>query len=302
MNLGPFRTFVKVVETQNLSRAAAELGLSQPAVSKQIQALEDHYGVLLMERSGRKLKLTEAGEALYACAMELLRVMEKTARTMEDISESRRGKLYIGTSTIPGQYLIPRIIKSFKARYPNVAIFMDMADTEKIYTRVAEREMDLGIVGAWLGNRKVDGFKWAEDELLVLVPANHRLAQAKEVAIGDLLKERWLFREKGSGTRVAVEEMLGRVFIRKEDLNIQAEVGSTSAMVAAVEADLGISIVSSLVISHGSAGQGVIGLKLANDVGKRDLFVIYPKQKHRRVTVERFLDFLRNNESGEGGS
>jgi DNA-binding transcriptional LysR family regulator len=147
MNLNLYKTYVKVVETQNLSRTADEFGLSQPAVTKQIQALEDIYGVLLLERSGRRLKTTEAGETLYHCAREILKALEKTEKAMEEISESRKGSLYIGASTIPGQYILPAIVKQFKDQFPNVTISIDIADTEKIFNQVAERELDIGLVG-----------------------------------------------------------------------------------------------------------------------------------------------------------
>ena len=110
MNLNLFKTYVRVVETQNLSKTAEEFGLSQPAVTKQIQGLEDIYGVLLLERSGRRLKTTEAGETLYYCARDIIKAMEKTEKAMEEVSESRRGNLSLGASNIPGEYIlhIPR--------------------------------------------------------------------------------------------------------------------------------------------------------------------------------------------------
>lgn len=298
MNIGLYRTFAKVVELQNLSRAAEELNLSQPAVSKQIQSLEDRFGVMLLERSGRKLKTTEAGDALYACALEIIAASDKTYRIMEDISESRRGSLLLGCSTIPGQYVLPAYLKQFKEQYPYVSIYMDMADTERIYTRVAERELDLGIVGAWMSNRRVDGFKWQEDELLVLVRADHPLAGKKEVDVRTLANERWIFREKGSGTRKATEELLAGVGLQKDHLNVQAELGSSGAVVAAVEADLGISIVSSLVLPEWREKEKLVGLKLAGDVGKRHFYVVFPRQKHRRKTVDNFIAFLKQNGQG----
>jgi DNA-binding transcriptional LysR family regulator len=188
-----FKTYVKVVENHNLSRTAEELNLSQPAVSKQIQALEEMYGVLLLERSGRKLKTTTAGEALYDCAREILRVLEKTDQIMEEISESRRGRLMLGASTIPGQYILPTYLKGFKDRFPNVNISMKVADTENIFNLVAERELDLGIIGGWIANRKVESFKWLEDELVVLVPAGHRLAGLAFMGFNDWVFNRCFF-------------------------------------------------------------------------------------------------------------
>ncbi|NLW44316.1 MAG: LysR family transcriptional regulator [Syntrophomonadaceae bacterium] len=295
MNLSLFKTFVKVVENRNLSRTAEELNLSQPAVSKQIQALEEIYGVLLLERSGRKLKTTPAGEALYNCAQEILRVLEKTDQIMEELSESRRGRLLLGASTIPGQYILPQYLKGFKDRYPNVNILMKIADTESIFKQVAERELDLGVVGAWMPNSKVEGFKWKEDELIVLVSPHHHLAGRSEVNLKELVAEKWVFREKGSGTRMATEDILAGLGIRTEDLDIQAEVGSTEAVASAVEAQMGLALVSRHAAAQWTRNDKLVALKIAGGIAKRDIYVIYPRQKNRRRTVDNFLDFLKTD-------
>ncbi|HNX27838.1 MAG TPA: selenium metabolism-associated LysR family transcriptional regulator [Syntrophomonadaceae bacterium] len=297
MNLNLFKTYVRVVETQNLSRTAEEFDLSQPAVTKQIQALEDMYGVLLLERSGRKLKTTEAGETLYECAREILKVMERTEKAMEEISDSRKGSLYLGASTIPGQYILPYIIKMFKDKMPSISISMDIADTEKIVNLVADREIDVGIVGGWISNRKIEGYNWLEDDLVLIVPENNRLAQPEsgdgKVKVSELLRERWIFREKGSGTRKAAEELLLSNGIRNDALNIYLEAGSTEAVLAAVEAGMGIAIVSSWAIKRLDAHRRIRSLIIDDANAKRSFYVIYPKQKTRRKSVEAFLSYIK---------
>lgn len=298
MNLNLFKTYVRVVETQNLSRTAEEFGLSQPAVTKQIQSLEDIYGILLLERSGRKLKPTEAGETLYEHAREVLKVMDRTGKAMEEISDSRKGSLYLGASTIPGQYILPYIVKRFKDRMPNIAISMDIADTDKIVNRVAEREIDIGIVGGWANNRKIEGYSWLEDDLVLIVPVNHRFASdgnsaSKGIRVTDLLHERWIFREKGSGTRKATEELLLSNGIRNDALNIYLEAGSTEAVLAAVEAGMGISIISSWAIKRLGEQRKIYTIKIDDVIAKRYFYVIYPKQKTRRKSVEAFLDYIK---------
>ncbi|HPF45011.1 MAG TPA: selenium metabolism-associated LysR family transcriptional regulator [Syntrophomonadaceae bacterium] len=298
MNLNLFKTYVRVVETQNLSRTAEEFDLSQPAVTKQIQALEDMYGVLLLERSGRKLKTTEAGETLYEYAREIIKVMDRTAKAMEEVSDSRKGSLYLGASTIPGQYILPYIIKKFKDKMPNISISMDIADTEKIVNRVADREIDVGIVGGWINSRKIEGYSWLEDELVLIVPENHRLAQRenssnKGVKMTDLLHERWIFREKGSGTRKAAEELLLSNGIRNEALNIYLEAGSTEAVLAAVEAGMGISVISSWAIKKLDEHRKIKSISIDDVNAKRLFYVVYPKQKTRRKSVEAFLSYIR---------
>jgi len=292
MNLNLFKTYVRVVETQNLSKTADDFGISQPAVTKQIQSLEDIFGVLLLERSGRKLKPTEAGEILYNYAREIIKTVDKTQRAMEELAESRKGSLYLGASTIPGQYILPYLIKIYKDKYSSISISMDIADTEKIFNKVAERELDMGIVGAWINNRKVDGFQWLEDELVVIVPENHRLVKNQEVKLNNLLNERWIFREKGSGTRKAVEALLTTYGIRREELNIYMEAGSTEAVLAMVESGMGISIVSRWAIKR-IEQRKIKAVKLDEIDAKRFLYVIYPRQKVRRKSVNNFLEYLK---------
>lgn len=292
MNLNLFKTYVRVVETQNLSKTADDFGISQPAVTKQIQSLEDIFGVLLLERSGRKLKPTEAGEILYDYAREIIKTVDKTQRAMEELSESRKGSLYIGASTIPGQYILPYLIKIYKDKYFSTSISMDIADTEKIFNKVAERELDMGIVGAWINNRKVDGFQWLEDELVVIVPENHKLAKNQEVKLSSLLNERWISREKGSGTRKAVESVLNAHGFRREELNIYMEAGSTEAVLAMVESGMGISIVSRWAIKR-IEQRKIKAIMLDEIDAKRFLYVIYPRQKVRRKSVINFLEYLK---------
>lgn len=292
MNLNLFKTYVRVVETQNLSKTADDFGISQPAVTKQIQSLEDIFGVLLLERSGRKLKPTEAGEILYTYAREIIKTVDKTQIVMEELSESRKGSLYIGASTIPGQYILPYLIKIYKDKYFSTSISMDIADTEKIFNKVAERELDIGIVGAWINNRKVDGFQWLEDELVVIVPESNKLAKNKEVKLNSLLNERWITREKGSGTRKAIEGLLAAHGIRKEELNTYMEAGSTEAVLAMVESGMGIAIVSRWAIKR-IEQRKIEAVKLDEIDAKRFLYVIYPRQKVRRKSVINFLDYLK---------
>lgn len=295
MNLNLFKTFIRVVETQNLSRTADDFGLSQPAITKQIQALEDMYGVLLLERSGRKLKTTEAGEILYSYSRDLVRSMDKLDKAMEDIAEDRKGSLFMGASTIPGQYIIPALIKGFKQEHPHISISLEIADTEKIFNKICERELDIGIVGGWTNQRKVEGFPWLEDELVVVVPQDHRLAGQPSCSLADLQDESWIFREKGSGTRKAVEELMVANNFNRDNLNVFLEAGSTESVLAMVEAGMGISIVSRWVIRPDKPQTKLCYLKLNEKEARRIFYVIYPRQKVRRKSVNYFIDYIKKD-------
>lgn len=300
MNLNLLRTYVRVVETQNFSRTAEEFGISQPAVTKQIQTLEDRYGVLLLERSGRKLKPTEAGQTLYLYARDVLRVMDKTDRAMADFTENLKGSLHLGASTIPGQYILPPLIKRFKEKNPHINISLDIGDTDMIFNRIADRELDVGVVGGWNNNRKVDGFKWLDDELVLVVPERHRLASHKTVSLQNLQHEKWIIREKGSGTRKAIEDMLDMNDFNQEDVNVYLEAGSTEAVLAMVESGMGIAIVSRWAVQRPDVNPRLSMLHLDVADTSRGFYVIYPNQKVRRKSVNQFIDYVKKLEEVKG--
>ncbi len=293
MRINLFRTFVRVIETQNFTKVARELDISQPAVSKQIQALEEMYGVLLLERTGKKLKPTPEGEALYTCAKDILRAVEKTDRVMGDILETRKGRLLLGASTIPGQYIMPPLMSEFKSRHPHVALYMEVGDSEVILGKVVDKQLDVGIIGAWTGDRRVDYFKWIADELLLVVPEGHGLLDLEAVTVDDILQEPWVFREKGSGTRATLESALQAAGIKAGAINVVAEVGSTEAVLASVEAGMGISLVSQWAVKKAENVRNIKAVRVEGLELKRNFYVVFPKQKQRRKSVDMFLDFLR---------
>ena len=288
-----FKTFVRVIETQNFTKVARELDISQPAVSKQIQALEEMYGVLLIERTGKRLKPTPAGEALYGCAKDILKAVEKTERVMGDLLETRRGRLLLGASTIPGQYIMPPLMTEFKSKFPHVSLYMEVGDSEVILGKVIDKHLDVGIVGAWTGDRRVDHFQWISDELLLVVPQEHRFTQMEKVTVDDMLQEPWVFREKGSGTRLTLEDSLQAAGIKADSVNVVAEVGSTEAVLASVEAGMGISLVSQWAVKKAENARKIKAMKVEGLEFKRNFYVVFPRQKQRRKSVDMFLDFLR---------
>ncbi|HOV43900.1 MAG TPA: LysR substrate-binding domain-containing protein, partial [Syntrophothermus lipocalidus] len=205
-------------------------------------------------------------------------------------------RLLLGASTIPGQYIMPSLMTEFKARFPHVAIYMEVGDSEVIMGKVADKQLDVGVVGAWTGDRRVDFFKWISDELVLVVPEGHRFLEMDGVTVTDALQEPWVFREKGSGTRMTLEDALQGRGIKREDLNVVAELGSTEAVLASVEAGMGISLVSEWAAKKAENSRKIRALKVKDIDFKRNFYVVFPKQKQRRKSVDLFLDFLRKAE------
>jgi len=292
VNLAQLKTFVTVVQQRSFSRAAAELNLTQPAVTKHVQALESYCGFPLLARAGREAQPTEEGKILYQYALEVLRLLAEAKTAMEEAGATVRGSVYLGASTIPGQYVLPHLIGPFQQLYPHVELHVEIADTEQIVRRVAERKVDLGIVGSQDENQ-LDYFPFVEDELVVIIPPGHPLAAREEIRAWDLVGQPLVWRETGSGTRKVIEERLAEAGVEPGLLRRKTlEVGSTEAVVAAVEANLGLSLVSRWAAQK-AASLGLIVIKTLADVNlKRDLFVVHSRHGASRASAA-LVEFLR---------
>ncbi|MEW6184014.1 MAG: selenium metabolism-associated LysR family transcriptional regulator [Bacillota bacterium] len=292
MNLNWLKTFVIVAETSSFSRTARELNLTQPAVSKHIAALESLYGITLIDRSRRTVTLTEAGTALLPLAVETLAIIAKAAREMDALNKTIKGALIIGASTIPGEYLLPKIIRRFQKFYPQIGISLEIADTGVILRRVLEGNLYLGAVGAFKPTPGLEAIAFADDELVLIIPVDHPLARQKVISTADLVNREVVWRESDSGTRFVIEEKLRSIDINPENLRIVAEMGSTEAVLSSVEAGMGLSFVSRWAAeAHQKNGRLVMsrikGLSL-----NRTLYLIYAKGRFLSRPVTAFIDFI----------
>lgn len=247
MNTSLLRTFIKVVDKKSLSLAAQEIHITQPAVSKHISSLEEHYGVGLIERRGRGVTMTPAGEVLYKYAHEILDLLNKTEQEIKDLSTTVQGELVIWASSIPGHYILPYIIGGFKKQYPDVHILLQISDTNDVISHLLDETAQLGAVGKKPTKKKLAVNQFINDKLVVITPIDHPLAKNKTITLEQIVKEKLIWRSPGSGTRKVLEEKLSENKISYNELNITMELGSTGAVVTAVEAGLGISDRKSVV-------------------------------------------------------
>lgn len=296
MNISILQTFVIVAEKKNLSLAAQEVHITQPAISKQISVLESHFDTTLVERKGRGVSLTPAGEIFYRHAREMLEMMNKAEREIRQISGEIAGRLVIWASTIPGHYILPPIIGAFKKEYPQVQLVLQIGDSKDAIRNLLEESAHLAAVGMLPNNKRIEKVNFFSDELLVIVPSDHPLAASKEVSIDQLAKEPLVWREIGSGTRSVVESFLAKGGLAADKLNIALELGSTGAIVTAVEAGAGISVVSRWAILKELALNKIKAIKIKDLPMQRDLFLVYPRRKNKNPTVDTFIEFaLKQN-------
>ncbi|MEG6616841.1 selenium metabolism-associated LysR family transcriptional regulator [Peptococcaceae bacterium 1198_IL3148] len=295
MNTTLLRTFVTVVNKQSLSLAAQEIHITQPAVSKHINTLEEYFGVGLIERRGRGVTLTPAGTILYHYANEVLGLLNKAEREIRDLSATVKGKLVIWASSIPGHYILPYIIGEFKKQYPEVHISLQISDSNDVIHHLLDETAQLGAVGTKPDNKKLETKNFYPDELVVITPKDHPLAGKKSISLSELTKEKLIWRSIGSGTRKMLEEKLAQLRLSLEELNIVMELGSTGAIVTAVQAGLGVSIVSKWAI-YKEKSMGEIAVLEINDLNmERNLYLCYPKKRYQNRVVQAFLEFANSD-------
>ena len=287
MKIAILKTFLTVVQEKSLTRAAEALYLTQPAVSKHIKMLEKYFNTRLFHRQGQKITLTEGGEILYIQAKEILKEWESTKLKISELSSTVGGVLRIGASTIPGEYLLPYLLGSFKKQYPEVEIKLEVGDTQEVVRKILAEEIHLGVVGAWIERKKLLAKKFADDEVVLILHPEHPLAKEEKVKPSVLGKENLIWREKGSGTRKVVEEKLLKAGITVETLTPVMELGSTQAIITAVEAGLGISFVSFWAVRREEALKRLVVKKMEGVLLKRKLYYLYPKEQYLpRAAVE----------------
>jgi len=287
-------SFCRVADLKSFSKAADDLFLTQPTVSGHILSLEQSLFLRLFDRASREVRLTKSGEVFQEYASKILSLRKDLLNALSEFSQGIRGELSLGASTIPGEYLLPRLIGDFKKEHPSFLISLKIADTKEVIQYVLQDHVEFGIIGAKLSHPSLHYEKYEEDEIIVVGPSDHPLTRKKRVNVDELLKEPWIIREEGSGTRIAVEKALRRKGKSLKQFNVVIEMGSTSSVKEGVKAKLGLAFISGRA-TEGEVRQGafsridVEGLEPIS----RQIYIV----SHRRRTLSpmgmEFLRFLR---------
>lgn len=237
--------FQAVVDLKSFSRAAARVFLAQASVSERIATLEGLIGTRLLDRLGRQVVPTKAGELLYKHAVLLLDMKRTACLEMNDFLGVRKGEVSLGGSTIPGEYILPKLIGRFREQYPFVSIDLSIANTEEIRSNVLAGDLELGVVGSSNVQKNLICRELWKDQLLLVVPFRHRWAGKTEVTVRDLMDEPFILRELGSGTLKIMDNYLKNAGLKGIDaLNTVARFGTSTAVKEGIKAGLGVSILS----------------------------------------------------------
>jgi DNA-binding transcriptional LysR family regulator len=244
MDTRQLAAFCAVVERKSFSEAAERLGVTQPAISQQIRSLEERVGQQLVDRSGRRVEPTEAGNRLYRSAQRLLALERQLLEEVAGDAEGPlRGQLAIGASTGPGGTVVPVLLCEFAEANPEVTVDLSISDTQTIVDRVARRELELGIVGATPRNRSVAYEPFFRDEVVLVCPPGHDFA-GKTVSLDDLRGERLIAMQEGAGVRQVIDDELREKGMRLRDLDVRLELGLQESVKSAVEAGHGVTFIS----------------------------------------------------------
>ncbi|MBS5595350.1 MAG: LysR family transcriptional regulator [Clostridiales bacterium] len=259
------KVFITVADKKNFSKAAKALNLTQPAISFQIQTLEQYYQTMLFDRVNRHVKLTEAGELLLEYALSMNDLQSQLERKMQQLTGHVKGTLMIGASRTVGEYIMPYIICAFKNEYTDVDITLEIYNTKHVEELVLSNHLDVGLVESQVKHDELMFQSILEDELVIVVPTTHPWAERDEVTLDDLAGEPFIIREPGSGSRLVFEQALIDAEFDVESLNIIMEIGNITAIKSAIISGLGIS-----VMSKWAARDMVVG-KMASIVRIKDL-------------------------------
>jgi DNA-binding transcriptional LysR family regulator len=237
-------TFCRVAALKSFSRAADDLFLTQPTVSGHILSLERFLSLRLFDRTSREIRLTKAGEMFLRYASKILTVRKDLLNALSEFSQGIRGELSLGASTIPGEYLLPRLIGDFKREHPRFAFSLKISDTKDIVQELLQGHIEFGLIGAKVDHPSLHHESFEEDEIIIIAPSDHPLSRKRSVGFEDLLKEPWIIREEGSGTQMTVERALRKKEKSLKDFNVAIEMGSTSSVKEGVKAKLGLAFIS----------------------------------------------------------
>jgi DNA-binding transcriptional LysR family regulator len=293
MDTRQLAAFCAVVERKSFSQAAERLGVTQPAVSLQVRSLEKRLGRKLLDRSGRRVEPTEAGLALYRGAQRMLALEGQLIEELDaGVEGELGGTLEVGASTGPGSTVVPVLLCEFQHEYPGVAVSLAISDTQSVVDRVAERELELGVVGAARRHRGVVFEPFFRDEVVLVCPPGHRFA-GRSVSLEELREEPLIVMQEGAGVRQVIEDELRRAGTRLRDLEPRLELGLQESVKSAVAAGHGVTFISRTAIEADLAAGTLVTARVKGLEPSREISLVRSAGRSPTRAAEAFLEFAR---------
>lgn len=286
-NLRQLKAFVAVVEKKSFTKAARILYMTQPAISAQIKALEERLEIQLLERNDKNIMLTEAGSIFYEEAYKIISLYDGFVDIINDLKGIKRGKLCLAASTIPGEYVLPKIIGGFSKIYPGIELSLKIADTGMVADMLLKRTVDVGMIGAPIKDESLHLEEFLKDELVVISAPG--VNSVNELTVMDLAESDLVLREAESGTRMVFLKKLKEHGVDPKKLRVVMELGSTRAIITAVENGLGLSMVSRLAAADALKLGSIREVKIKGATFERPLYLAWNRNKHQSHGTKAFL-------------
>ena len=299
MDMRRLEVFCKVVELRSFTLAAKAMSLSQPTVSEHIRTLEEIVNERLLDRLGREVLATPAGRVFYQYARNIVQMRDEAVQALEQFRGNLAGKLVLGASTIPGTYLLPRIIGEFKSAHPAIQITLRIADTAQVVAHVIEGDVEAGLVGSKWSDRRLLMEEISTDELVLAVFPEHPWASKRRIKLKDLEGEPFILREEGSGTRMVMRRILEENGFELSKISVVAEMGSTESVRQGIKSKIGVSILSRSAVDE-DIEHGLLAIVDIESIRfSRPLYLIQRRNRQMSPLCTAFLARLRSDH-GDG--
>ena len=296
MDTRQLQAFCAVVEKKSFSQAAEQLGVTQPAVSLQVRALEERVGQTLLDRSGRRVEPTEAGRRLYRSAQRMLALEEQLMEEVAADDGRLAGTLSIGASTGPGAHLVPLLLCEFQREHPDLHVALSIWDTQTVIDRVADRQLEVGVVGALRRHRSLEFEPLVRDQIVLAVPPGHPAAGGT-ILVEDLKKETLIVMQEGAGVRQVVEEELRRAGLRLRGVEPKLELGLQESIKSAVAGGYGVSFISKTAIEGELAAGRLAAAQVEGIEPARQIYLVRARGRSITRAAEAFVEFAKERVS-----
>ena len=292
MDLHRLHVFTKVYEFRSFSRAADVVLLSQPTVSGHIKILEQELGVSLFDRLGREILPTRVADLLYGHAVSVLEKVEQASMEIDAFLSRFRGELKLGGSTIPGQYLLPRVMGVFKKRHPEVRLSLSVSGSTTMLEQVLTGELDMGVIGVQAQDDRLNCETLWEDTVVLAAPPGHPFTYGA-VEVAALAQAPMVMRESGSGTLIFVLNALKNAGLKLDQLRIEAQMGSNEAVLQGIKAGLGIGFASHRAMQNDLETGRLVRLNVTGLKLERSFYMVYRNERTHSPAAQAFMDLCR---------
>jgi len=290
MKIERIEIFIALVDLESYSLTAEEFELSQPAVSMQIKSLEEYFDTKLFHKEKGSIILTPAGKIVYQEGKKILKRWSYLRQRVESKKNMQIKKLKIASSTIPSEYLLPQIISKSNKNIDALKTEVSVGDSRSMIKLLENDEVDLIIVGYKPQKNKFKTIELCSDNLSLIAPLEDPLVEKENISLAELQNKNLLIREDGSGTRKATLLAFKEAGLKLEDFNIISQLGSTEAIISAVESGLGISFISQIAAKKAAICRRVAEIKVIDLAYERKFYLAYNKNRHDDFLINTFIE------------